>query len=76
MNRQPSVEDVDDPADNPQCVFPRNPRNIVELDDDDDEAENGPTTSQGGQYPPYDDDEDEVEGVEQPEESAEAELSK
>jgi hypothetical protein len=45
-NRQPSVEDVDDPADNPPRVLPRNPRNILESDEDgDDETSNFPATS-------------------------------
>jgi hypothetical protein len=45
-NRQPSVEDVDDPADNLLRVFPRNPRSVLESNDDsDDETSNAPATS-------------------------------
>jgi len=74
LNRQPSVEDVDDPADNLPRVFPRNPRNILESDEDgDDETSNFPATSQD--VDGDEDGEDEVEVVEQPAESAEAELS-
>jgi hypothetical protein len=78
LNRQPSVEDVDDPADNPPHVFPRNPRNILESDEDsDDEASNVLATSRATsrEVDGNEDGEDEVEVVEQPEESAEAELS-
>jgi hypothetical protein len=47
LNHQPSVKDLDDPADNPPRVLPRNPRNILESnEDDDDEALNFPATSQ------------------------------
>jgi len=78
LNRQPSVEDVDDPADNPPRVHPHNPRNILESDeDDDDETSNFTATSQAtSQDVDGDEDgEEEVEVVEQPAESAEAELS-
>ena len=74
MNHQPSVEDVDDPADNLPCVLPHNPRNIVESNKDDDKASNFLATSQdvdgdeGGE-------DSEVEVVEKPVESAEAKLS-
>jgi hypothetical protein len=82
LNRQPSVEDVDDPADNSPCVLPCNPRNILESDeDDDDETSKFPATSQATSRATSrdvdgdEDGEEEVEVVEQPAESAEAELS-
>jgi hypothetical protein len=85
-NHQPSIVDVDDPANNQQSVSLRNPRNIIESDCDDDKAESSAATARQNQYPPLvddinddddddSDDEDEVEVVEQPVESAEAELS-
>jgi len=78
QNHQPSVKDVDNPADNLPHVLPHNPRNILESDEDDNnEASNFLATSQatsrnvdgnGGWQ-------DEAEVVEQPAESAEAKLS-
>ena len=74
LNRQLSVEDVDDPADNLPHVLPCNPRNILESDeDDDDEALNFQATS--WDINGHEDGKDEVEVVEQPAETAEAELS-
>ena len=56
---------MDDPADDPLRALPCNPRNILESNkDDDDEVLDG-----------NEDGEDEVEVMEQPAESAEAELS-
>jgi hypothetical protein len=80
LNRQPSVEDVDDPADNMPRVFPRNPRNILESNEEgDDEVSNFPAISQATCQDvdgiEDSDGEDEVEVVEQPAESADAELS-
>ena len=66
---------MDDSADNSSCVLPRN---ILESNEDDDKASNFPATSRATS-PDIDGDEDdedlEVEVVEQPAESAEAELS-
>ena len=78
LNRQPSVEDMDDPADNLPRVHPRNPRNILESDeDDDDKTSNFPATSwaTSQDIDGDEDGEEEMEVVEQPAESAEAELS-
>jgi hypothetical protein len=69
---------VDDPADNPPHVLPYNPRNILESNEaDDDETSNFLATS-WATFQDVDGDEDgeeEVKVVEQPAESAEAELS-
>jgi hypothetical protein len=35
LNRQPSIEEVEDTENTRQRVFPRNPKNILESDDDD-----------------------------------------
>lgn len=77
VNRQPSVEDVDDPADNVPRVLPRNNRNILESDDDmdgDDVTLNVPATSRNDEGGEDGEDDSEVEVLE-PAESAEAELS-
>ena len=69
---------MDDPADNPPHVLPRNPRNILESNkEDDDEASNFLATSQATSQDVNGDEdgEDKVEVVGQPAESAEAELS-
>ena len=78
LNCQPSVEDMDDPADNPPHVLPRNPRNILESnEDDDDETSNFLATSwaTSQDIDGDEDGEEEVEVVEQPAESVEAKLS-
>ena len=65
---------MNDPADNPPCVLLHNPRNILESDEDD----NNKTSNFLATFQDVDGDvdgEDEVEVVEQPAESAEAELS-
>jgi len=69
---------MDDPADNLPRVHPRNPRNILESDeDDDDKTSNFPATSwaTSQDIDGDEDGEEEMEVVEQPAESAEAELS-
>jgi hypothetical protein len=71
---------VNDPADNPPRILPRNPRNILESDeDDDDETSNVLATSQAtsrhGDGDENGESEVEVVDSEQPAESAEAELS-
>lgn len=71
-NRQASVEEVDDPDNHPKRVFPRNPRNIIESDEDNDEAGKVQVDHANEEDK---EDESEVEVVEQPAESAEAELS-
>ena len=79
-NCQPLVEEVNDPDNDCQHVFPYNLSNIIKSDEDVNEA--GPTTSRSNKPvvdhdvddPDKDDNGDDV-GFEVPAESAEAELS-